>query len=222
MRTRGEPEWARHGRGYTAVEVLLSMTVLAIGAAGVLSMQRAAIQANADARKLDTANAIAHTWLDRLLTDGTAWTLPSSVAPALGSNLGNTQWLQFHDTGAFFLPAIPATYAPTGFGGSEGESPAFDIFGRDLAAANAATAVFCVQVKIDTLLYDQLTPQNPLVLSATVEVFWAKSLVNSGPPSPGFCTGAPLAIDVAAYETANPGTYHIVYATAAIRKNPLQ
>jgi len=208
---------ASEARGYTAVEVLLSMTVLVIGAAGVLSMQKAAIQANDDARKLDTANAIGHTWLDRLMTDGTAWTLPSTIVqPPTLSNLGNTQFLQFHDTG-FFLPPVPANYAPSGFGSAEGASPAFDIFGRDLAQTDLASAVFCTEINISTLQYDQAN--QPAILSATVIVFWAKSLLNSGPPSANFCS---IAFDVAAYEATNPGTYHMAFFTGAIRKNPLQ
>jgi prepilin-type N-terminal cleavage/methylation domain-containing protein len=203
-------------RGYTAVEVLLSMTVLSIGAAGVMSMQKAAVQGNADARKLDTANAIAHTWIDRLRTDGTAWTLPSTVlAAATTSNLPLTNWLGVHlDSGAFFLPTVPPSYP------AEGLSPAFDIFGRDLDAADAPSAVFCTHIKVDTLQFDQSgTPGLPLILRATVIVFWAKSLVNSAVPNAGNCTSY---FDVAHYESTNPGTYHIVYATSAIRKNPLQ
>jgi prepilin-type N-terminal cleavage/methylation domain-containing protein len=201
-------------RGYTAVEVLLSMTVLSIGAAGVMSMQKAAVQGNADARKLDTANAIAHTWIDRLRTDGTTWTLPSTVeASSTTSNLNNTLWLGAPnlDTQQFFLPRVPATYP------AEGSSPAFDIFGRDLDLADAPTAVFCTHVMIDTLQFDQSS--KPLILRATVLVFWLKSLLTSAAPNLDTCTQY---FDVAAYEAAHPGTYHIVYATSAIRKNPLQ
>lgn len=209
---------SRFARGYTAVEVMLSMTVLTIGATGVLSMQKAAIQANADARKLDTANAIAHTWMDRLLTDGTAWTLPSTVlASTTTSNLGNTQWLKNHDSGTFFLPTPPTSYTATGVGGPEGVSAAFDIFGRDLAPPDLGTAVFCTHVKVDTLQYDAASQS--AILSATVLVFWAKSLINSTAPNTNGCS---TWFDVASYEAAHPGTYHMVYVTSAIRKSPLQ
>lgn len=50
----------RTGRGYTAIEVMLAITVLMIGSAGVMSMQKASIQGNFDARRLDLANSIAH------------------------------------------------------------------------------------------------------------------------------------------------------------------
>ena len=150
--------------GYTAVEVLLSMTVLAIGAAGVMSMQKAAIQGNNDARQLDTANAIAHTWMDRLRTDATTWTLPSTViANSATSNLGTTQWLG-NTLSAFFLPTAPAAYP------AEGKSSAFDVFGRDLIATDAAKAVFCTHIKLEALNYDK--NNNPVILGATVLVFW--------------------------------------------------
>ena len=211
MRTQRFHARTANAPGYTAIEVLLSMTVLAIGAAGVISMQKAAIQGNNDARQLDTANAIAHTWMDRLRTDATAWTLPSTLVASSGtSNLVNTQWLN-HALSVFFLPTAPATYP------AEGYSAAFDNLGRDLDATDAPTAVFCTHIKLEALYYDQAA--NPLILNATVLVFWPKALLTSASPSASNCT---TVFDVAAYEAAHPGTYHLVYLTSAIRKNPLQ
>ena len=57
-------------RAYTAVEVMLSIVVLGVGAAGVMSMQQASIQGNADAHMLDVGNSIARTWLERLRRNG--------------------------------------------------------------------------------------------------------------------------------------------------------
>jgi type II secretory pathway pseudopilin PulG len=213
MNVRTRPRLAR--RGYTAVEVMLAMTVLMIGSAGVMSMQKSSIQSNLDARKLDIANSIAHDWLERLTTDATQWTLPSNnVATTVGNNFGNTKWLSSHAFGSWWEPAIPTSY---GSPGAEGNSPAFDILGRDLDVADAPNAVFCTHVKIDQLAVDAAA--NPLLLRATVIVFWRKQLVTSNPTPGGNCTGW---FDVAQDEAAAPGTWHIIYATTAIRKNALQ
>jgi type II secretory pathway pseudopilin PulG len=196
-------------RGYTAVEVLLAMTVLLIGSAGVMTMQKVSIQANLEARKLDVANSIAHAWMERLQTDATQWTLPSnSVAGA--PNLGNTMWLK-NAWGGWFLPAIPAAFP------DDGLSPAFDILGRDLPLASAANAVFCTHLRFDQIAQDSLG--NPTAVRATVIVFWAKQLVQSEAVAGGNCTGY---FDVAADEAANPGSWHMVYASTAIRKNTVQ
>jgi hypothetical protein len=204
---------ARASRGYTAIEVLLAMTVLMIGSASVMSMQKASIQGNLDARKLDMANSIAHEWLERLTADAMAWTLP--VTSGAASNLGNTQWL---GTGLasptkFLLPPVPGNQAT-----AEGLSPAFDILGRDLAMGNAANAAFCVHVNVVQIAQDTLAPPNPTLLRATVLVFWPKQLVQSGSIPAGYCT---TWFDVAAAEAAQTGTWHMVYASTAIRKTPI-
>jgi hypothetical protein len=203
---------ARRARraGYTAIEVMLAMTVLMIGTAGVMTMQKAAVQANLDARKLDVANSIAHDWLERLTADAMQWTLPSnSVAGA--ANLVNTKWLSL-PWGVWFLPALPGA-----FPAAEGSSPAFDILGRDLPAPNVTSAIFCTHVRLDQMAVD--VSGNPSLLRATVIVFWPKQLVQSTPTPGGNCTGY---FDVAADEAANPGTWHIIYASTAIRKNTVQ
>jgi type II secretory pathway pseudopilin PulG len=200
-------------RAYTAVEVMLAMVVLMIGSAAVMSMQKSSIQSNLDARKLDIANSIAHTWLERLTTDATQWTLPSQNVTG-ASNFGNTKFLSAAPFGTWFEPPIPATY---GSPGAEGYSPAFDIFGRDLANPDIANTVFCAHIKVDQLAQD--ANALPLLLRGTVIVFWQKQLVTSASPLGGTCAGY---FDVAVDEAAHPGTWHIIYASTAIRKNVIQ
>ncbi len=204
-------------RGYTAVEVLLAMTVLLIGSAGVMSMQKASIQGNLDARKLDIANSIAHDWLERLSADATAWTLPTT-GRALPSNASNTLWVGNQGLYPYnrpFLPLIPGAQAA-----AEAESPAFDILGRGLTAGSAAGAIFCVHVTLTPITWDTMAPQNPMIIRATVLVFWPKQLVNSGAVPAGYCTNGSN-LDPAAAEAASPGTWHLVYATTAIKRNPV-
>lgn len=202
-------------RGYTAVEVMLAMTVLLIGSASVMTMQKTSIQSNMDARKLDIANSIAHDWIERLTADAALWTLPSTNFPG-ASNQSSTKWLTNYSASAPatpFLPTLPSSQAT-----AEGNSPAFDILGRDLASGNAANAAFCVHVSLLQLALDTMSPQNPVLFRATVIVFWPKFLAQSGAIPAGFCT---TYFDVAAAEAAHPGTWHIIYATTAIRRTPI-
>ena len=207
--------FGRTARGYTAVEVLLSLGVLAIGAMGVMSMQRGVIVGDTEARKLDVANSIARDWLERIRRDATLWTLPSG--PNLPSNEILAPIIQAHEAsplGTWFLPPIPGGYP------ADGQSPAFDILGRDLDAADAPNAVFCVHVRIDTLSLDAQSAGTDLV-RATVLVYWPRQLQWSQPPSTT-CDQS-NGFDVAAYEAnpANTGTFHLLYASTVIRKNPL-
>ena len=48
-----------HARGYTAVEVLMAMTLFAIGAAGVISMQKVTMQGGEDARRTSSCRSVA-------------------------------------------------------------------------------------------------------------------------------------------------------------------
>jgi hypothetical protein len=205
-------------RGYTAVEVMLAMTVLMIGSAAVMTMQKVSMQANLDARKLDIANSIMRDWMERLAADSTQWTLP--VRNVNGApNLVNTKWLN-QPLGFWTLP-LPYGAWPTSYPAAEGSSPAFDLLGRDLVAADAPNAVFCTHLMLNQLAVDQslVAPNNVTLLQATVIVFWKKQLVNSSPAPAVNCTAY---MDVATEEAANPGTWHIIYGTTAIRKNPVQ
>lgn len=194
-------------RGYTAVEVMLAMTVMIISSAGVMSMQRAAIQGNLDARKLDVANSIARVWLDRLATDATSWDA--------ATGLTQTLWLGAVVGSGFVQPSVQPAAQPVW-------SPAFDMLGRDLPNTADPTTAFCVHIKVDTMA-NAITPiaggaaPAPALLSATVLVFWPKNLINAGVPALNICQGGPG--DVAAAEAASPGTYHLLYATEALRRN---
>jgi type II secretory pathway pseudopilin PulG len=198
MRRRG------FARGYTAVEVMLAITVLLISSAGVMSMQKAAIQGNLDARRLDVANSIARLWLDRLTTDASTWNSTSATT------LTNTLWINANlDTGTFMTPQALPSGAPI-------YSPAFDILGRDLPNIADPTAVYCVHVKIDTMATTTAAPAGPVLLRATVLVFWPKNLLfAAGAPSNPLCPGPS---DVAAVESSTPGTYHMLFTTEALRR----
>jgi type II secretory pathway pseudopilin PulG len=201
-------------RGYTAIEVMLAITVLMIGSASVMSMQKASMLGNLDARKLDIANSIAHDWIERLTADAAQWTLPTTTNPV--NNINNTTWLQyFTSPGSLAVPFLPAL--PTGQQAAEAQSPAFDILGRGLTAGEASNAQFCVHLNIVEIAQD--AQANTLLLRATVMVFWPKFLAQSGAIPATHCTQW---FDVAAAESTNPGTWHIIYASTAIRKNPLQ
>jgi type II secretory pathway pseudopilin PulG len=191
----------RGGRGYTAVEVMLAMAVLMISAAGVMSMQKGAIQGNLDARRLDVANAIARTWLDRLETDASTWNeytalnatiLLKTLAPS-GVGQGSFAWTP--------LSQLYATY---------GWSDAFDIFGRDVAEGDS-TGVFCTRIEVDTMAVD--SSSNPTLLRATVMVFWPTAL--AGAPAPTACPGP---TGTGGVTGSLPGTYHTVFVTEGLRR----
>lgn len=201
-------------RGYTAVEILIAMTLFAIGAAGVVGMMKVTVQGGADARRFDIATSIAHQWTGRLQRDAMLWTLPNSTNTT--SNLAaNTRWLKdiatSGCTGAnFCMPAIPAASAA-------GLSPAFDITGRDMPTYAAGTSehFFCVQYRLNWIADPGNTacsgagePCSTALMRAEVRVFWRRAEYGFIPN----CASVDLAAD----------KWHFVYATTGIRENQLQ
>lgn len=184
---------SRQQRGYTAVEVLIAMTLFAIGAAGVIGMERVAIQGSTDARRFDVATSIASEWLSRLQLDATTWSAPG--APTTTMWLKDTATLAnpLADDVGWTLPATPATYY--------GVSPAFDVLGRELGPGST-DLFYCVNYRLDWLSVNQ-------TIRAEVRVFF-----------PRFEKGPPATCSIA---TANASgarqTYHMIYATTTIRRN---
>lgn len=209
----------RRARGYTAVEAMMGLTLLAIGAAAVISMQRAAIQGNAEARKLDLATAIAREWTDRLRRDAMLWTTPSPSQA--NTNYGNARLLStylpagdttLHTNWAF--PDVLLTGAPS----PDGVSPGFDILGRDLggtdlsgdpATGTVTRVTFCVNVRLNWIVVDQL-------MRAEVRVFWPRSSILNANNQPviDWCSAGN-----AQNVTGDTANYHFVQVTTAIRQN---
>ena len=200
----------------------LDATRIAIGATGVIAMQKAAVQGDHDARQLDMANAIAREWMERLRRDTMLWTpadVPGQLPPP---NLANAALVQLAGGGGQVFPwYLPLTrIAPNG-SQADVQSPGFDILGRDLPIANLTMAqqggggndwttglMFCTNVRITPL-----TPNQEL-LRAEVRVFWPRQMYTA--MNPGDCTQNPPA----SWDLLPPtDQYHFLYLTSAIRQN---
>lgn len=224
----------RSSRGYTAVEVLIAITLFAIGAAGVIGMLKVTIQGASDARRFDIATNIANEWVARLQRDSMFWTLPNAANPTLGlgtqpGELGATQWLKDIATcngatngGAFCTPN--ANTIPNG-ATVGGLSSAFDVVGRDVNASEEH--FFCAQYRMAWISpptnsgscagptgSGACCPGPELCLTALmradVRVFWKRQEYGA---IPNCATATP---------DATPNEYHFVYATTSIRENQIQ
>ena len=185
----------------------MAMTLFAIGAAGVISMQKVTMQGGEDARRVDTANNIANEWLGRLQRDSAFWTKPSAEDPLTSNLMTTTKWLSQIDAcaGKFCTPPMPAAPA-------DGQSPAFDMFGRDLPAGTT-DAWYCVQYRLTWISDPGVgVPTLTALMRAEVRVYW-----NRLEASPiGDCSAPPP--EAIPATTASP--FHMTYATTAIRPNP--
>jgi len=196
-------------RGYTAVELLMAISVFGIGVAGIISMEKVTSASNQHAKNLAIATHIAESWLDMLQAEGSTWNHPSPLNAV--SDLPTTVWLQKAVANAngtsWFLPAWnPAL----GFG------PAFDALGDPVNPVNLNGAVFCSHLRLSWLYPENAGSGNGLI-RAEVRVFWlrdgASSPSNLNPCDPGM----PIASVTGATQV-----FHFVQKITAVRENMTQ
>jgi len=209
----------RNQRGYTAVEVLAAMMVFSIGAAGVIGMQKVSIAGNEDARRFDVANNIANEWTSRLQRDAMSWTKPNELDRTT-ENWAATKFLT--DIGAAGCTGV--NWCLAGMSGGfpsgaavPGNSPAFDLFGRDLPKAGGGVEHFyCTQYRLNWIADPGSCPGTSsgepcitALMRAEIRVFWNR--LEAGPITDCEGVAAP-----------DPVKHHIFYTTTAIRENALK
>jgi len=191
----------RRSRGYTVVELMMSLAVFATGVTGIVAMQRATISSNLLARNVTVANGIAQAWLTQLQADGTLWrpTAVPAVTPVwlLTANASNGLW------------QLPAWNAARQFGAQ------FDGFGAPVQA----NPQFCAQIRL-TWLYGDGTSQGGLagngLIRTEVRVFWPRDTVTTAGFDAGDCTAvAQATVDGVANKTSK---YHFVVQAGAVRQ----
>ena len=191
--TRAARRSLRARRGFTAVEVMVAMTLFAIGGAGIIAMERTAVQASQDARALDTGSAIGREWVERIRRDALLWGVPD---PSAGNNPilvndAKLRWLKAPEVVASPAPGPPSAWrVPPLANGVPGARPTFDILGREVDSA-APEVKYCVQYRLEAVQYDQPAPA-PITAATTirvdVRVLWSRQIDNGGVISPSFCS----------------------------------
>ncbi|MBN1609345.1 MAG: prepilin-type N-terminal cleavage/methylation domain-containing protein [Polyangiaceae bacterium] len=179
-------------RGFTVVELMIALTVFAIGVSGIIATQKVTVAANQHAKNLAIATSIAQAWQDQLAVDATYWTPDGTTQP---------DWLTSNN-GAWFRPE---------YKGARNFGAAFDALGNvvdDTADPNAAQ--FCTHLRL-TLLYPQ-TGGNGL-MRTEVRVFWRRDGGSGVNPVCGTGNNVPAI-------GADIDDYHFVYQTSAVKQSP--
>jgi prepilin-type N-terminal cleavage/methylation domain-containing protein len=189
-------------RGYTVIEVMIALTLLAIGTSGVIAMQKVTAIANRDAKSLVMATQIARTWIERLRVDATQWNHPSAVNP--NDDLADTRWLKTIN-GVWFRPTDDLA-----------GSPAADALGNDVRDTDLANAAFCTNVRLTWMYGPAPTTPPPYLIRAEVRVYWLRD--GGGGSVEAGKTICDPGIDLARVATA-VDRYHFVYLTSALAQN---
>ena len=194
-------------RGYTAVELLMSIGVLGIGVTGVVAMQKVTITSNQHAKNLAIATQVGQAWMEQLRADALQWNHPSAAVAT--SDIQDTLWLKEitgnNANGAWLRPAWEEERE---FG------PGFDAQGRPTNVA-AATR-FCTNLRLTWLYGSNVGVAGNQLIRAEVRVYWLRD--GQAPlDNDAFCTEDPALVGG---ESGRP-VYHAVYDVSAIRQNTL-
>ena len=199
----------RRQRGYTVVELMMSLAVFATGVTGVIAMERATVSSNQEAKNVALANGIAQAWLSQLAADATLWTSAGNVT--------QTAWLTTITT-ANNVWQLPVYNVTLKFG------PQFDGFGAPVATGG----FFCAQIRLTWLYGDKSAQQatgiagNGLIRTE-VRVFWPRDattvVANDCQSGAQGTVGAVSAkLGVPGTNVVGDGTYHLVMQAGAVRQ----
>jgi prepilin-type N-terminal cleavage/methylation domain-containing protein len=136
----------RAAAGYTLIEVMSALTVLAVGSAGIVGLQKVVALGNSNARSIAAAAALGSAWAERLHADAVTWTDVTSRA--------TTRWLAVDGT-------ITSLSVPS-FGAERA-----DLLGADIYQADGNTPAFCTQIVLTTIYPD--------LIRAEIQVYWDRN-----------------------------------------------
>jgi len=203
-----------HTRGFTLLEVMMSLTILAIGMLGIVALQAATVGSTQDASQFSVANAVARTWVQRLQRDASRWNHPSQFRSS--DDINETAWLQLvqSNSNQWVRPG-PSTMEPLA-------SPAFDKNGDDIPLGETVRlkddAIYCTHIRLRQLYPD--------LIKAEVRVFWKKRRLGDGAlfathglSGVGLCSGPTGTEAVLGADTAN---FHWAYTVAGVTKQRAQ
>lgn len=183
---------AKRRHGYTLVEVMMAIAILAVGATGIMGLQQAATRGNQEANEMGTATRIAEMWLDRFRLDALNWRPGGPGIASVAATFANTQYMRLMPTAGgtgWFVP-------PAGAG-----LPAAATLGFNGNPSAGGTMHYCTQAQINWV-------RPGTTMRADVRVFWRRRQWTSAAGAE-VCPLAPNRID-----------YHMVNATTVLRWTP--
>ncbi len=188
---------SRRRAGYTLVEVMLAVAILAVGATGILGLQTAAIRGNQEANEYATATRTVEMWLDRYRMDALAWRTGGSGTLPSAALFSSTEFMRsMPAAGASGWLAPPAARVA-----SFRPAAQLSFHGNPQAPVGAPTPVFCTQSNL-SWVYDGTT------VRVDVRTFWRRRGWQNSAGALA-CPNAPSRVD-----------YHIVQASTLIRWTP--
>jgi len=212
---------SRAARGYTVIELLMALTVLALSASGIIAMQRVTLESNRYAKNLAIATRVGEAWADQLEADSALWSVLSPIT--------NTTWLKEAKTCSQNAP--PTNWFEPKWDANRQFGPAFDALGSplDTSVAQPDTYTqFCVHLRFAWLNCDPPATGGGMkgngVVRTEIRVYWRREDDNSSSSESFQTVGqAKLCEESDALSITSDidaGGYNAVYLSTAIREVP--
>jgi type IV pilus assembly protein PilV len=184
---------AKARAGYTLVEVMLAMAILAIGATGIMSLQQASIRGNQEANSMGTATRISQMWLDRFRLDALNWRQGGVGVVPVAATFANTRYMRG-------MPAAGGTgwFAPVA--ASAAGLPDAVLLGYNGNPTAGGTIHYCTQTQLNWV-------RPGTTIRADVRVYWRRRQWTA--VGTEVCPVAPDRID-----------FHMVQASTLLRYTP--
>lgn len=203
-------------RGYTLIEVMMALAVLAIGASAILSIQQVTVFGGTNQRNIIGATNTAQTWIDRIRVEAMAWhsVTNADITPA------NTPFLAAGITG----PTAFAWTSPRAAGGAPTGAHTLD--GTEVDPDPAAPGVaYCTHYRIT-----QIEPgATPGTMRLEVRTFFAKNgraidaecALAAAAVTSMFTAGGTIAVDHGSGAVSHSrDEYGVVVLTTIVRRAP--
>jgi type IV pilus modification protein PilV len=208
---------ARLRRGFTLIEVMISLGIMTMGAMAMIALQQYTIRSNGHAREVAIGTQIAQQWVERLKQDAHLWTRAAVNADDVDVVLAGTEYLRAIGTDTRNLFRSPAYDAANRL-----VSGVYDYRGTPLpqVAGNDEEGVpyqnrifFCTSIREDWVYFGR-------AMRADVRVWWprqgAGAVIADDFPA-GWCQ------DTGGLSPGQPlfDRYHVIYLSTVIRMNPV-
>ncbi len=228
-------------RGYTMIEVLMALAILAVGASGVITLQKITVVGVTNGRNINVATGIAQAHLERVRVDATRWQgIIAGATPA-----GNTEDYADATLLTALLPTSSSvagawTLASAPFPDSTGLGLGVsDVTGDTDGAPGTNPVGYCTHVRLVPVMFDPnseryntgipgggptLQARDALLIRVEVRTFWAKAgrevdaecTAANVPNVTAMLAGTAMTVNSVDYTAAD---YGWVFLASAIRPN---
>lgn len=152
-------------RGFTLIEVMVSLGIMTIGAMAVIALQAQTLRANSYARQVTNATQIAQMWVERIKEDACMWTTAASEtggAPTTTDVLVNTAYLSaiVANEGRWVSPPDQDPFPRISRG--------FDFQGDDTAASIDGDPFYCTAYRMQWVYFGS-------AIRTDVRVWWPRA-----------------------------------------------